>query len=84
MSTVPTDPGARSLKRAQVRIVTDFFMTCILVSGGSSGIEDMVSSSGPVPYYVFRAMYGGPGNPSREAGNEALTLAVAEALEDAA
>jgi amino acid transporter len=47
MSTVPPDPGVRSLKRAQVRIITVFFMIYILVSGGSFGIEDMVSSSGP-------------------------------------
>ena len=38
---------ARSLKRAQVRVVTVFFMIYILVSGGSFGIEDMVSWSGP-------------------------------------
>ena len=37
----------RSLKRAQVRVITVFFMIYILVSGGSFGIEDMVSSSGP-------------------------------------
>jgi amino acid transporter len=47
MSTVPSDPGVRSLKRAQVRVITVFFMIYILVSGGSFGIEDMVSSSGP-------------------------------------
>ncbi len=47
MSTAPPDAGVRSLKRAQVRIVTVFFMIYILVSGGSFGIEDMVSSSGP-------------------------------------
>ena len=47
MSTVPSAPAVRSLKRAQVRIVTVFFMIYILVSGGSFGIEDMVSSSGP-------------------------------------
>jgi amino acid transporter len=52
--TVTTDPGTtsaatsvRSLKRAQVRVITVFFMIYILVSGGSFGIEDMVSSSGP-------------------------------------
>ena len=44
---VPSEPGVRSLKRAQVRIITVFFMIYILVSGGSFGIEDMVSSSGP-------------------------------------
>jgi amino acid transporter len=47
MSTAPPSTGVRSLKRAQVRIVTVFFMIYILVSGGSFGIEDMVSSSGP-------------------------------------
>jgi amino acid transporter len=35
------------LKRAPVRIVTVFFMIYIFVAGGSFGIEDMVSSSGP-------------------------------------
>jgi len=40
--------------------------------------------SGAVLYYVFRAVYGGPGNPSREAGNEALAPAEAEAAADAA
>ena len=38
---------------------------------------------GPVLYYVFRAVYGGPATPSREAGNDALALAEAEAAEDA-
>ena len=37
----------RNLRRTQVRVVTVFFMIYILVSGGSFGIEDMVSSSGP-------------------------------------
>jgi amino acid transporter len=39
--------SVRSLKRTQVRVITVFFMIYILVSGGSFGIEDMVSSSGP-------------------------------------
>jgi amino acid transporter len=39
--------ATRSLKRTQVRVITVFFMIYILVSGGSFGIEDMVSSSGP-------------------------------------
>ena len=39
--------AGRSLKRTRVRLVTVFFMIYILVSGGSFGIEDMVSSSGP-------------------------------------
>jgi len=39
MSTVPSGPGVRSLKRAQVRVITVFFMIYILVSGGSFGIE---------------------------------------------
>jgi amino acid transporter len=48
MSTeVSADTAARSLKRSRVRIITVFFMIYILVSGGSFGIEDMVSSSGP-------------------------------------
>jgi len=48
MSTeVATGAATRSLKRSQVRLVTVFFMIYILVSGGSFGIEDMVSSSGP-------------------------------------
>ncbi len=42
-----TGAPVRSLKRAQVRMITVFFMIYILVSGGSFGIEDMVSSSGP-------------------------------------
>ncbi len=48
MSTeAATGTSVRSLKRAQVRVITVFFMIYILVSGGSFGIEDMVSSSGP-------------------------------------
>ena len=48
MSTeVSADTATRSLKRSQIRLVTVFFMIYILVSGGSFGIEDMVSSSGP-------------------------------------
>ena len=43
----PTGDSVRSLKRSQVRVITVFFMIYILVSGGSFGIEDMVSSSGP-------------------------------------
>ena len=42
-----TGTSVRSLKRTQVRVITVFFMIYILVSGGSFGIEDMVSSSGP-------------------------------------
>ena len=42
-----TATQGRSLKRARVRLVTVFFMIYILVSGGSFGIEDMVSWSGP-------------------------------------
>ena len=41
-------------------------------------------SRGPVLYYVFRAIYGGPDTPSHEAGDEAIALAEAEAAEDAA
>jgi len=40
--------------------------------------------SGPVLYYAFRAICGGPRHPSGEAGNEALALAGAEAAEVAA
>jgi len=47
MSTDTATKASRDLKRAQVRIITVFFMIYILVSGGSFGIEDMVSSSGP-------------------------------------
>jgi len=47
MSAVPADSGVRSLQRTQVRLITVFFMIYILASGGSFGIEDMVSSSGP-------------------------------------
>ncbi len=36
-----------NLRRTSVRLITVFFMIYILVSGGSFGIEDMVSSSGP-------------------------------------
>ena len=39
--------------------------------------------SGPVLYYVFRAIYGGPRTRSSEAGDEAIALAEAEAAEDA-
>jgi len=45
--TVANNPTEAHLKRAPVRIVTVFFMIYIFVSGGSFGIEDMVSSSGP-------------------------------------
>jgi amino acid transporter len=40
-------PPSAHLKRTQVRVITVFFMVYILVSGGSFGIEDMVSSAGP-------------------------------------
>jgi len=36
-----------NLRRTSVRLITVFFMIYILVSGGSFGLEDMVSSSGP-------------------------------------
>jgi amino acid transporter len=42
-----SEAAVRSLKRSQVHVVTVFLMIYILVSGGSFGIEDMVSSSGP-------------------------------------
>ncbi len=50
MSTQAPDlarPAGANLKRSSVRVITVFFMIYILVSGGSFGIEDMVSSSGP-------------------------------------
>jgi amino acid transporter len=47
MSTGTSTTAAAGLKRARVRVITVFFMIYILVSGGSFGIEDMVSSSGP-------------------------------------
>jgi amino acid transporter len=47
MSTETSTTAGAGLKRARVRVVTVFFMIYILVSGGSFGIEDMVSSSGP-------------------------------------
>jgi hypothetical protein len=40
--------------------------------------------SGPVPYYGFRAVYGGPVASSRGVGHEALALAEAEAAQGAA
>jgi len=46
-SDFSSETATRSLKRSQVRLVTVFFMIYILVAGGSFGIEDMVSSSGP-------------------------------------
>ena len=49
---------------------------------GSAGFAALFS--GPVLYYAFRANCGGPRHPSGGAGNEALTLAEAEASEDAA
>ena len=42
-----TAARSRGLKRTRVRLLTVFFMIYILVSGGSFGIEDMVSWSGP-------------------------------------
>jgi amino acid transporter len=42
-----TGTSVRSLRRARISVITVFFMIYILVSGGSFGIEDMVSSSGP-------------------------------------
>jgi hypothetical protein len=40
--------------------------------------------SGPLLYPLFRACYGGPDIPSREAGNRAIAIAESEAAEDAA
>jgi amino acid transporter len=42
-----TAAQGRGLKRTRVRLLTVFFMIYILVSGGSFGLEDMVSWSGP-------------------------------------
>jgi hypothetical protein len=51
---------------------------------GWYGIAGFIAlMSGPVLYFVFRAIFGGPAGPSNEAGNEALALAEAEAAEDA-
>jgi hypothetical protein len=50
MSTQAPDlarPAGANLKRSSVRAIAVFFMIYILASGGSFGIEDMVSSSGP-------------------------------------
>ena len=90
MSTVPSDPGVRSLTRAQVRTSTVFAamnisgVKMIALSSTLFSILILATFSGPALYYVFRAIYGGPGNPSSEAGNEALALAEAELAEDAA
>jgi hypothetical protein len=93
MSTVASDPGVRSLRRSQVLLIVVVFMIHVLVSGGSFGIEDIVSSSGPgltilvlillILLRVFRAVCGGPTKLSREAGSEALVLVKAEAAEEA-
>ena len=89
MSTVSSDPGVRSLKRAQVRFITVFAaMNTIgvrLIALGSTLFSILILAlfCGPVLYYVFRVIYGGPGNPSSETGNEALAPAEAEAAEDA-
>ena len=48
---------------------------------GIAGFAALVS--GPVLYYVFRAIYGGPSTPSSEAGDAAIAIAEAEAAEDA-
>jgi hypothetical protein len=37
-----------------------------------------------VLFFLFRAIYGGPSTPSREAGDDAIAIAEAEAAEDAA
>ena len=41
------EPATPTLKRAPVPVLSAFFMIYIFVSGGSFGIEEMVSSSGP-------------------------------------
>jgi hypothetical protein len=40
--------------------------------------------SGSVLYSISRAIYGGPGTPSDEAGDVTIAMAEAEAAEDAA
>jgi len=78
MSTeVSAGAATRSLKRPQVRLLG--------VDVGRYGIAGFVALvSGPVLHAIFRGVFGGPAGPSREAGNEALAPAEAEAAEDAA
>ena len=42
----PSQPRT-TLKRTPLPVLSAFFMIYIFVSGGSFGIEEMVSSSGP-------------------------------------
>ena len=58
-------------------------MLGVRTSAGTASPGSRALCSGPVLYYVFRAIYGGPATPSREAGDDALALAEAEAAEDA-
>ena len=52
---------------------------------GWYGIAGFVALfSGPVLFFLFRAIYGGPSTPSCKAGDEEIALAEAEAAEDAA
>ena len=46
-NSISNDRPEAHLKRAPLPLITVFFMIYIFVSGGSFGIEDMVSSSGP-------------------------------------
>lgn len=65
-----------SLKRPQVRFLG--------VDVGWYGIAGSIALvSGPVLYPIFRSVFGRPAGPSSEAGNEALALAEAEAVEAA-
>ena len=97
MSTVPSDPGVRSLKRAQVRIGTPIaaillmaVLNAVLMVGPFRNLVviDVILfialCSCPVLYCVSQAICRGPATPRRQAGNEALAPAEAEAAEDAA
>ncbi len=63
-------------------------MTVFKVLGvdvGWYGIAGSVAPiSGPVLYYVFPAVYGGPATPSSEAGDDTIAIVEGEAAEDAA
>jgi hypothetical protein len=83
MSTeVSAGAATRSLKRSQVRLITVFrFLGMDVGWYGIAGFIALVSA--PVLYPVFRSVFGGPAGPSREAGDDALVLAKADAAEDA-
>ncbi len=85
-SEAATGASVRTLKRAQGTELSG--VTVFRLSGqdvGRYGIAGLAALfSGPVLYYLFRAIYGGPGTPARVAGDEAIAIAEAEAAEDAA